>query len=55
MKQFFYKNRKWLAYFFYCFFVVVALLYYRFPSAAFKDYLESAASEMDNRVDLSIH
>ena len=55
MKQFFYKNRKWFAYFLYCFFVVVALLYTRFPSAAFKDYLESAASEMDNRVDLSIH
>jgi type II secretion system protein N len=55
MKQFYYKNRKWFAYFLYCLIVVVALLYYRFPSVVFKDYLESAASEMGDGVNLSIN
>ena len=54
MKQFYYKSRKWFAYFLYCLFVVVVLLYTCFPSAEFKGYLESAAGEMDNGVDLSI-
>ena len=55
MKQLFYKNRKWFVYFLYCLCVVVTLLYIRFPSAIFKDYLESEANGMDNSVDLSIH
>lgn len=55
MKQFYYKNRKWFAYFLYCLFIVVVLLYYRFPSVVFKDYLESAVSEMGDGVDLSIN
>ena len=54
MKKFFHKNRKWFAYFLYCLFVVVALLYIRFPSAVFKDYLETTANKRNSEVDLSI-
>ncbi len=35
--------------------MVAALLYIRFPSTAFKDYIESEANGMDNGVALSIH
>ena len=54
MKKFFHKNRKWFAYFLYCFFVVVALLYIRFPSALFKDYLQAAANGRNSGVELTI-
>ena len=38
----------------YCLFVVVALLYVRFPSAVFKDYLETTANEKNQEIELSI-
>jgi len=43
MKQFFVKNRKWTGYTIYGILLTFALLFYRFPSDALRDYVQATA------------
>lgn len=45
MKQIISKNKKYLGYSLYCILLIAGLLYYRFPSDAFRDYLPAAAEK----------
>ena len=48
------KNKKWLGYLFFCIIVAGSLLYYRFPSNAFRDFLTTTANNVTNVTTLSI-
>jgi len=54
MKQFLSKNKRWLGYIFYCIILAVGLLYYRFPSEALRDYLQTRANNSNTPFSLSI-
>ncbi len=48
------KNKKWFGYILYGILITAALLYFRFPSEALKDYLETKADRSHPGFDLSI-
>lgn len=54
MKPFIQKNKKWFGYVLYAVLVAAVLLYFRFPSEALKDYLETKAAKSDSPFGLSI-
>lgn len=54
MKQIIWKNKKWFGYTLYVIVLTVALLYYRFPSDLFIDYLQATAHRIDPGLRLSI-
>ncbi|MFB0520877.1 MAG: type II secretion system protein GspN [Desulfatiglandales bacterium] len=54
MKQFISRHKRWLGYISYCIIVTAALLYYRFPSDALRDYIQTRANNLNTRVLLSI-
>ncbi|MFC1867516.1 type II secretion system protein GspN [Thermodesulfobacteriota bacterium] len=47
MKQVIWKNKKWVGYVLYCILLTFALLYYRFPADAFKDYIQATAQRIN--------
>ena len=47
-------NKSWLGYTLYGLILTGVLLYYRFPSDAFREYLQTALNEADARVSISI-
>jgi len=46
MKQIDWKNKRWIWYTIYCLLLTVALLYYRFPDEAFKEYFQGALNRI---------
>jgi type II secretion system protein N len=54
MKQMIWKKKKWFGYTLYVIVLTVALLYYRFPSDLFLDYLQTTAQRIDPGLHLSI-
>ena len=53
MKNFISKNKQWFGYLLFALILTVALLYYRFPSDALLDYLETTAERVNPRLALS--
>jgi type II secretion system protein N len=47
MRSFILKNRKWIGYTLYCVLLILALLYYRFPSDAVRDYIQATVHRMN--------
>lgn len=54
MKQGIWKHKKWFGYSLYGILLTMALLYYRFPSDALRDYLETALVRINPRMVLSL-
>ena len=54
MKQFISRHKRWLGYISYCIIVTAVLLYYRFPSDALRDYIQTRANNLNTRALLSI-
>lgn len=54
MKSFISKNKQWFGYLLFALILTVALLYYRFPSDALLDYLETTAERVNPRLALSV-
>ena len=54
MKSFISKNKQWFGYLLFALILTVALLYYRFPSDALLDYLETTAERVNPRLVLSV-
>lgn len=54
MKRFISKNKQWFGYLLFALILTVALLYYRFPSDALLDYLETTAERVNPRLALSV-
>lgn len=54
MKRFISKNKKWLGYLLFALILTVALLYYRFPSDALRDYLQAMADRANPPLALSV-
>lgn len=48
------KSKKWAGYVLYCVILMGVLLYYRFPSEVFKDYLQTTVANVDPRLLLSL-
>ena len=55
MKEFISKHRRWFGYPIYCIVLIVVLLYYRFPSEAFRDYVQITANNLNTPFSLSVH
>ena len=47
MRPFILKNRRWIGYTLYCVLLTLALLYYRFPSDAVRDYIQATVHRMN--------
>jgi type II secretion system protein N len=54
IKQKAWKNKKWLGYILFAILLTASLLYYRFPSDAFRNYLQATAERINSRYLLSI-
>ena len=54
MTSFISKNKQWFGYLLFALVLTVALLYYRFPSDALLDYLETTAERVNPRLALSV-
>lgn len=54
MMQVIWKHKKWFGYSFYGILLTMALLYYRFPSDALRDHLETAFVRINPRIVLSL-
>lgn len=54
IKQKAWKNKKWLGYIFFAILLTASLLYYRFPSDAFRNYLQATAEKINSQYLLSI-
>jgi len=48
------KHKKWIGYFLYGLLLTIGLLYYRFPSDAFRDYLRASVGRVDPDLVLSL-
>jgi len=48
------KHKKWLGYFLYGLLLTLGLLYYRFPSDSFRDYLQASVGKADPDLVLSL-
>ncbi len=55
MKEFISKHRKWFGYPAYCIVLIIVFLYYRFPSEALKDYVQTTANNLNTLLSLSVH
>jgi type II secretion system protein N len=54
MKRFFSKKKKYFWYVLYCVLFTIGLLYYLFPSDAFREYLQNTARRIDPRFVVSV-
>lgn len=54
MKRFMSKYKKWIGYLLFALVLIVALLYYRFPSDALRDYLQATADSATPPLVLSV-
>lgn len=54
MKQVIWKHKKWFGYALYCLLITMALLVYRFPSDALRDYLKATLVKINPQIHLSI-
>jgi len=50
MKQFFLNNRRWIGYALYCVALTLALLYYKFPSDAVRDYIQATVQRINPNI-----
>ena len=50
MKQFFLNNRRWIGYALYCIALTLALLNYRFPSDAFREYIQATVNRINPNI-----